>query len=722
MLVTPKFLEYEDINRKVSLCDHLEDIEPYHVTLPDPPKPEEMINFGQRVEDQTWTPPKPPEKVLKLDQLTHKEAFLAARKDPEIGAFIEKERRRFEEGVWIYINGRPTYMTGLHYFYCTYFHMDIGLPRYRSSDRDNWYWWEFAVKENKSAFGGIEISRRREGKTYRAGCRAYYESIRGEQRQVGIQSKTKDDAKKTVFQKCIVNPWTKMPFWLRPMYDNTEYPRSELHWRVPTQGGSDRDISQWVGSGLQSWIEARASTEEAFDGTKLHFYVMDEAGKTTETDVVSTWDFVKPTLTEDFMIVGKAIITTTVEEMEKKGGYNFKLLWDKSCRIPGKGKVNELGQTVSGMVPYFNPSYNTYLFDQYGNAIINDPTEEQSKYLKSIGMPYPDKGGRELLTIMRDTPPEGENRASVIRKYPFSIKECFRKRADECHFDLEILLRRQEKFIDGNPYVVTGDFEWKDGPQTPYRNGEHPEVIWKPKKHGKFNVSYLLPQDEANRKELMNGYLYPANTALFSAGADPFKYPFVKSTGKASKGGLTIYMNFDPEVDRYNDGEDMVSDDFILSYLYREKTPTLFIEDVLKACLYYGCQVYPEINVSNLWETFIEWGYMAYLAYGFEWKTVKGRQVMVRAKHPGQTNRGENMREPLFAYWEEYVEKTAYRCKHEMIIDQLIDAQYDDLSPYDIFVAGGYNLYWARKFARRHEEVKKVEAGDISGIFKEIVY
>ena len=41
-------------------------------------------------------------------------------------------------GLWIMINGKPTYMDGWHFFYCGFWTIDIGLPQYRDRDR-RWF-------------------------------------------------------------------------------------------------------------------------------------------------------------------------------------------------------------------------------------------------------------------------------------------------------------------------------------------------------------------------------------------------------------------------------------------------------------------------------------------------------------------------------------------------------------------------------------------------------
>lgn len=83
--------------------------------------------------------------------------------DPELEAFREQEWDRRINGFWFYNNGVPTYITGLHYFYLTWWRIDIGYPSYRQSDRDFFYMWSYCEGDPK-CFGLIEAARRRSGK------------------------------------------------------------------------------------------------------------------------------------------------------------------------------------------------------------------------------------------------------------------------------------------------------------------------------------------------------------------------------------------------------------------------------------------------------------------------------------------------------------------------------------------------------------------------------
>ena len=93
---------------------------------------------------------------------------------------------------------------------------------------------------------------------------------------------------------------------------------------------------------VAQWRPAPAAADayDAYDGDELHTYIEDECGKVDEKQGINTdkrWEIVQFCLTIGSKIVGKALRTTTVEEMEKKGGKHFKKTWDESL----KAKTNE---------------------------------------------------------------------------------------------------------------------------------------------------------------------------------------------------------------------------------------------------------------------------------------------------------------------------------------------------------------------------------------------
>lgn len=97
-------------------------------------------------------------------------------------------------------NGVATYLTGMHYLFLNWWKIDIGYPSFRKTDQDYFYFLQACV-DNPNCLGMIELTKRRQGKTVRAGVFMYDLISRSKNKNGGIQSKTAMDAKNNVFQK-----------------------------------------------------------------------------------------------------------------------------------------------------------------------------------------------------------------------------------------------------------------------------------------------------------------------------------------------------------------------------------------------------------------------------------------------------------------------------------------------------------------------------------------
>jgi hypothetical protein len=118
------------------------DLKKIKVEMPSPPKPEQIIGYGLPAEEQVFKRPFMPNKLYELDKdrkIAHNEKAEILREDPEYYeeeiAFIQQEWDRRLNGVWYYINGKPTYIPGVFYFYLTCWYLERGYPTYRERDR-----------------------------------------------------------------------------------------------------------------------------------------------------------------------------------------------------------------------------------------------------------------------------------------------------------------------------------------------------------------------------------------------------------------------------------------------------------------------------------------------------------------------------------------------------------------------------------------------------------
>jgi len=201
-------------------------------------------------------------------------------------ALAESDRKEFEAnelkkiyetGHWFWNNGELTWMTGLHYLYCNWWKIDIGHPDYRRSNAEKAYlWWD--IERDENCGGLVEITNRRDGKTFFSMCMMYHATAVSFDQHSGIQSKTNDDAKKEVFIKALIRPYKKLPDFLKPQDDGNVDPKTSLNFTQPfsRSGAKENKLKKVV---LDSYIDYESVEENAYDGAGLLRYVRDEFGK-----------------------------------------------------------------------------------------------------------------------------------------------------------------------------------------------------------------------------------------------------------------------------------------------------------------------------------------------------------------------------------------------------------------------------------------------------------
>lgn len=733
MLILPKYNKYQDVNRHVTLRSGIEGITPYEIELPEPPPPEQIINFGLPIEKQffqreiipawVWKMTREANKKGKDGRKSRQEVMKIASTNSTYNKFIGDQFEKRKNGVWMYIRGVPTYITRKHWHYCSYYYLDDGLPMYKDVDRDYYYWWELYIEPSPYIYGGQEMTMRRDGKSYRFGNCLLFDGTETRNFHAGILSKTSEDAK-DLFQRTIVLPWRRLPFYFSPKYDNKSYPIKEINFRDPdSELDYDEDdtlLDQISTDELNSTIEARSTVHTAFDGAKLKRFFLDEAGKIEEMLVSDAWRVHKQCLRVGHHIIGKAMLTSTVEETTKGGLAEYKKIWLQSDHA--KDKLTDLGQTKSGLVRYFKPSWETIRVDQYGASVIDDPKDYQREYFEKNPLiyPHPEMGGRELVDKEIHSVDDPSDRQKMIHMYPRTVKEALSSNPKDCEFNSININTRLEDFVYGNDEVVVGNLEWEN-------NIRFSRVIFRATPNGrwKFKKSVMdwIIATSNNIQIHTDGRPMPGFKHLGCIGADPYKYN-ATNTERKSLGTAMAYMdlNLNLEESLEQDYADYQSDDYVMQYGYRHSDKKRYHEDMVMSCWFLGFPIFPEINVSSLWDYFVENGLEHFLKYrNLIKKNKRGTGVRIeKSKTPGMTTLGDSIKEPVFTLVGNYIDTYCHKCVFEEFLNDCLNVEYDDWSPSDYFVAGGYARYGVKGVTRKPVEENK--ARSFNGMWKPNTY
>jgi hypothetical protein len=716
------FLEYPHINmsilssykeeeRSITVNDNDKDLQPISFPLPKAPSPDLIENFGLPAEEQYFRRTEVPEKLRDLDFMYKNTLQLAKTSDrwtlddvfhhlkinqsdfQEEIEFIKQEHERRLKGYWVYINGVPTYISGNHYFYLNYFELDIGLPEYRSRDRKFFLFSDFC-ENDPDCMGFVYPKHRREGATYKAQCINICTLMKHRRRKTGIQSMTEDHAEE-VFLTKLVDPWRELPFFMMMSWDGQREPKSKLNFTIQTGGVYDNKKRTIPTRNVADYKPSKAN---AYDGGKLIFYHQDEIGKSKDVDINERFQIVSKCLTQGPKIHGHSIHTSTVGEYGKGGGRNM----ERFVKSANYHKRNKSGRTANGLYTLFIGAHDGLenFIDQFGNSVIDEPTDVQKKYLIKVNpelkrMYLSGIGSREYLLTTREHLKETDfaKYAEEVRLFPMELRECFRAGSKDSGLNVAKIDDRLDelRFDDDKTKTTRGNFEFVDVGKTRVRFNPDPE--------GRFEISLELKPGEANRMffdPILKAYapLQPR----FTAGADPFKFNKTEGNRKSDGGGAVFFkhdMTIDPPTKPIKDWK---THRFVCVYSHRVDDKMVYAEDMLAMCVYYGAIMYPEIDVPLIMDYFQEKGYGGFLHYKYDesqkrWKT-----------NPGDTSSAKT-KQLIFAEYMQYIEHHAFREVHRIILEQCRDiAGPEEMTDYDAFTAGGYALMSAKSTQDTRQE------------------
>ena len=497
--------------------------------------------------------------------------------------YIDEEFKRRDEGFSFVNKGNPTYITGSHYMYLQWSKIDVGAADFRESNRLFFIFWE-ACKADRRCYGMCYLKNRRSGFSFMASGELVNQATISSDSRFGILSKSGADAKK-MFTDKVVPISVNYPFFFKPIQDGMDRPKTELAYRVPASKLTRRKLDQGQGpeelEGLDTTIDWKNTGDNSYDGEKLKLLAHDESGKWERPDnILNNWRVTKTTLRLGSRIVGKCMMGSTSNALDK-GGANFKKLYEDSDVT----KRNRNGQTSSGLYSLFIPMEWNYegFIDSYGNPVFDTPKEQvEGPYGEIIDQGVIEHWQNEVDGLKNDQ--DGLN--EYYRQFPRTEQHAFRDEAKESLFNLTKIYEQIDynEEVQNGMQVTQGNFQWENGEQDS-------NVIFAPNKNGRFKVSWVPPKNLQNRVIVKNGIKYPGNEHVGAFGCDSYDISGTvdKRGSKGSLHGLTKFSM-----------EDAPPNMFFLEYIARPQTAEIFFEDVLMALVFYGMPLLCENNKPRL--------------------------------------------------------------------------------------------------------------------------
>ena len=335
------------------------------ICLPKRPAKKQIFGHQKSKSMQVWERISMPEELSRVKSMDEW-AEMPREFREKFRPYIEEEFRRRREGFWFYNNGTPTYITGRHYMMLQWTKLDVGYPYFLNFQREIFLHMA-ACESDPRCIGQLYTKCRRSGYTNICASVLVDEATQVKDKLLGIQSKTGKDAQENIFMKKVVYMFRHYPFFFKPIQDGTTNPRMELAFREPSKRITKNNKTSQTGEALNTVINWKNTTNNAYDGEKLHILYLDEAGKWEKpTDIRDAWRIQRTCLIVGRRIVGKALVGSTVNPMDK-GGKEYKDLWMDSSPT----ERNSNGRTRSGLYRLFIPSYESLegFFDKHGHPV-----------------------------------------------------------------------------------------------------------------------------------------------------------------------------------------------------------------------------------------------------------------------------------------------------------------------------------------------------------------
>lgn len=512
--------------------------------------------------------------------------------------YIREEFRRRREGIWFYNHGEAVYLTGNHYFSLQWCKMldDGGYMDFRYAQLNMYYHIQACIVDSR-CLGQIFVKARRTGFTYAILGTMINLSTTTENAKYGMTSKGSDDVEE-VFKK-LTYMFLSLPFYFRPVVRGKEDSPSELLFGKPSNNTKQAKITRKTGimDYLNTSVDHRPSKNDSYDSVKLNMYLGDECSKWLKPgDYVNHLGQVSPTMMPSGKVVGKAFLGSTMGEKNKGGSQFIELI--RGSMVKDRDIITK--KTPTALYMYFLAAQDNMeaYTDKYG---ICHKVAPKSEVYNTVG-DLITGGSEEYLIATEDQKEKQSDKAynEQLRTYPRTLDHALRDESNNCIFNYTKLYAQME-YNNTQPeesLYTKGNFKWKNGIVDN-------DVEFYPDKDGRFYVAWMPSQvDDTlslrnNVKEVGEQYS-PLNLNLVRFGNDPFS---LKSThGEGSKGAMLGKTTMFPE-------GGAPANTFVLEYICRPQDETIFFEDVIMACRFYGSPVLVESNRVDLLRHMASRGY-----------------------------------------------------------------------------------------------------------------
>lgn len=499
--------------------------------------------------------------------------------------WVEREEKTmtYGEGRYAYINGELTYIPGSYWGYINHWELEHGeKPDYREADRIFFLFIEFLIFETDV----LAVTRgkgRRQGATSLGFYLQWWICGRTSDKIGGSISFT-DDAAKNNFQKMFMRGFRAMlPCFVR---DTDSKAENFVRFVKPVE--KEKKGHQKKREGLNSYVDTLSNSINSYDSGRLSFGLFDESGKYHKMNINTYWSKVSPTLKVGMEKVGFAYLPTTVNPKDQ-GGENYRQFWNEA----NQNAINPITKEPYGLntphkiVRYLVPATEGYAgcIDKFGNSVVEDP---EQPILSNKGKLIT-QGARTIILKERSLKKD-EQLMEHRRDFPLDEYDMFAFEKGVCEFNEERLIN-QLRELEENPVFLR-------------RIRIYPEIVSKvsmfTNKEDKWKEIRFMDDDSGEwllleKPEKENHYnhqgiLQALNTVRYSIGVDTIKSGF---TSNGSTATICVFKK-SHIVEGIENGLYPVA-----LYMGKPRLMQHLYEQVLMACMWYGCKVNFEIDAGT---------------------------------------------------------------------------------------------------------------------------
>lgn len=532
----------------------------------------------------------------------------------------EREYRRRSEGVWLFNNGEPTYLTRHHYAILQHLPMlgcdnsiepGSSYGQYYQFQRDGLYYYEIC-KNIPYARGGLYVKGKKTGMTQVFSLVALNEAMTMREKNIRMMSITETLCRESNFG-FVKYALQKVPPILMP--SRSKQNEGEVIFGPPNASRNPLKKGRRINMEyLNNWLCTVPTTRTSFDTFTNYLALIDEFPKIKEnTYPAELFLATMPTVMEGFKRKGTIFAFSYVPEITDRSFYEARQLYkDSKLQTRKKDEVGEpYGETKSKLICH-TLTVQEGMFnccDQYGKPIeakiwseirreIDDVKHDPIK-LQATKRQYP--------TCEQDPWQEGNMSDTLFDNLRLSNKaqklEEFMSLNASPYRDFNLEFEKKPvKDPKSEQYKFEGNIRMRFvGDDEKMKGAEHGRFKWY---HEEWTPQWFLDKYlNKTTRDPKTGLLKPNPDAPFFIAVDPTSWRISKNTGKTSKNALQVFVLPDAEVNSAV-GKNVTNRRLMVSYLYRCDKPSDTLEDIIKLILLFGCMVQIESNMST-WATML---------------------------------------------------------------------------------------------------------------------